>query len=176
MSIFKGDKIKRQNFLKFAAVSGAAALPSALNAASQNADKISQNKAAMKRFEKAINSADAAALKELVDPKAPFLTPTSPEPLYGGEGYFAMVKMMRDSFPDVQWAMQDMVADERCVVVYWLCTGTHEHDFAGVAATGRKFSARVMNFYYFNDAGKITNDVAAEGMIAILRAIGACDK
>ena len=72
--------------------------------------------------------------------------------------------------------MQDMVADERCVAVYWLCTGTHEHDFAGVAATGRKFSARAMNFYYFNDAGKITNDVAAEGMIAILRAIGACDK
>ena len=168
--------MKRRNFLKFAAVSGAAALPGALNAASQNADKISQNKAAMKRFEKAINSADAAALKELVDPKAPFLTPASPEPLYGGEGYFAVVKMMRDSFPDVQWAMQDMVADERCVAVYWLCTGTHEHDFAGISATGRKFSARVMNFYYFNDAGKITNDVAAEGMIAILRAIGACDK
>ena len=168
--------MKRRNFLKFAAVSGAAALPSALNAASQNADKISQNKATMKRFEKAINSTDAAALKELVDPKAPFLTPASPEPLYGGEGYFAVVKMMRDSFPDVQWAMRDMVADERCVAVYWLCTGTHEHDFVGIAATGRKFSARVMNFYYFNDAGKITNDVAAEGMIAILRAIGACDK
>ena len=83
---------------------------------------------------------------------------------------------MRDSFPDVQWAMQDMVADERCVAVYWLCTGTHEHDFAGIAATGRKFSARVMNFYYCNDASKITNDVAAEGMIATLRAIGACDK
>ena len=62
--------MKRRNFLKFAAVSGAAAIPSALNAASQNADKISQNKAAMKRFEKAINSADAAALKELVDPKS----------------------------------------------------------------------------------------------------------
>ena len=73
----------------------------------------------MKRFEKAINSADAAALKELVDPKAPFLTPASPEPLYGGEGYFAVVKMMRDSFPDVQWAMQDMVADERA----WRCIG-----------------------------------------------------
>ncbi|EMG30043.1 twin-arginine translocation signal domain-containing protein [Campylobacter showae] len=36
---------KRRNFLKFAAVSGAAALPSALNAASQNADKIPRNKA-----------------------------------------------------------------------------------------------------------------------------------
>ena len=133
-------------------------------------------KAWVERFEKAINSADAAALKELVDPKAPFLTPASPKSLYGGDGYFAVVKTMRDSFPDVQWAMKDMVADERCVAVYWLCTGTHEYDFAGVAATRRKFSARVMNFYYFNDAGKITNDVAAEGMIAILRAIGACDK
>ena len=78
--------MKRRNFLKFVAVSGAAALPGALNAASQNADKISKNKAAMKRFEKAINSADAAALKELVDPKALFLAPASPEPLYGGEG------------------------------------------------------------------------------------------
>lgn len=36
--------MKRRNFLKFAAVSGAVALPSALNAASQNADKVSQNK------------------------------------------------------------------------------------------------------------------------------------
>nr|WP_314787636.1 twin-arginine translocation signal domain-containing protein [uncultured Campylobacter sp.] len=36
---------KRRNFLKFAAVSGAAALSSALNAASQNADKIPRNKA-----------------------------------------------------------------------------------------------------------------------------------
>ena len=78
--------MKRRNFLKFAAVSGAAALPGALNAASQNVDKISQNKAAMKPFKIAINSADAAALKELVDPKVPFLTPASPEPLYGGGG------------------------------------------------------------------------------------------
>lgn len=101
--------MKRRNFLKFAAVSGAAALPGALNAVSQNADKISQNKATMKRFEIAINSADVATLKELVDPKAPFLTPASPELLYGGEGYFAVVKMMRDSFPDVQRAMQDTV-------------------------------------------------------------------
>ena len=130
----------------------------------------------MKRFEKAINSADAAALKELVDPKAPFLTPASPEPLYGGEGYFAVVKMMRDSFPDVQWAMQDMVADERCVAVYWLCTGTHEHDFAGVAATGRKFSACVMIFCYFKGMNKIAKNATTEMAIDSLLAIGACDK
>ena len=30
-----------------------------------------------------------------------------------------------------------------------------------------------MNFYTFNDEGKIVNDLAAEGMIGILRGIGA---
>ncbi len=42
----------------------------------------------------------------------------------------------------------------------------------GIKATGKKFSACMMNFYYFNKDGKIVNDVAAEGMIAIVRAIG----
>ena len=30
-----------------------------------------------------------------------------------------------------------------------------------------------MNFYYFDEDGKIINDIAAEGMIGILRGIGA---
>lgn len=29
-----------------------------------------------------------------------------------------------------------------------------------------------MNFYYFNKDGKITNDIAADGMIGILRPLG----
>ena len=44
--------------------------------------------------------------------------------------------------------------------------------FMGSKPTGRRFFASVMNFYYFNKDGKIINDIAAEGMIAILRQIG----
>ena len=42
----------------------------------------------------------------------------------------------------------------------------------GVKPTGNKFSICVMNFYYFNNEGKIIKDIVAEGMIGILRAIG----
>ena len=45
MNIFKRKRDKKLNFLKFVAVSGGVTLPSVLNAASQNADKISRNKA-----------------------------------------------------------------------------------------------------------------------------------
>ena len=44
----------------------------------------------------------------------------------------------------------------------------------GIKASGVKIKTTVMNFYYFNDEGKIINDIAAEGMIGILRPLGLC--
>ena len=43
----------------------------------------------------------------------------------------------------------------------------------GIKPTNKKISVCVMNFYYFNNDGKVTNDIAADGMIGILRGIGA---
>ncbi|MBQ8464619.1 MAG: ester cyclase [Alphaproteobacteria bacterium] len=135
--------------------------------------KIDAHKAAMKRFETMINTADSDIAKELVADDAPFFTPASPTPLYGGEGYLSVVHWMRRSFPDVQWKLEEMVAEENVVAVRWTLSGTHKGEFMGTPATGKHISTSVMNFYYFNDEGKITNDIAAEGMIGILRGIGA---
>lgn len=137
-------------------------------------DALERNRENMKEFERMINTADAALADRLIDDKAPFYTPVSPEPLYGGKGYLSVVYMMRSGFSDVQWKMEDMVVEADKVAVRWQCTGTHDGEFMGLAPTGKKFSACVMNFYYFNEQGKIVNDVAAEGMIAILRALGLC--
>ena len=135
--------------------------------------KIDAHKAAMKRFEVMINTADSSIAKELVADDAPFFTPASPTPLYGGEGYLSVVHWMRRSFPDVQWKLEEMVAEGNVVAVRWILTGTHKGEFMGTPPTSKHISTSVMNFYYFNDEGKITNDIAAEGMIGILRGIGA---
>jgi predicted ester cyclase len=66
-----------------------------------------------------------------------------------------------------------MVADEEKVAVRWELTGTHDGEFLGIKPSGNRISVSVMNFYYFNKDGKVTNDIAAEGMIGILRGIGA---
>ncbi|MBQ3810468.1 MAG: ester cyclase [Kiritimatiellae bacterium] len=104
-----------------------------------------------------------------------FATPVSPEPLHGAEGYLSVVSLMRESFPDVQWKLEDMVADERTVAVRWTCTGTFtgKAPFAGIEPNGRAFSTSVMNFYVFDDDGRIVDDVAATGMLGILQGIGA---
>ena len=79
---------------------------------------------------------------------------------------------MRSGFSDVQWKAEDMIVNEDKVAVLWRLTGTHDGEFLGIPKTGKKINTTVMNFYYFNEDGKVINDVAAEGMIGILRPLG----
>lgn len=137
-------------------------------------EKIERNKEIMKKFETMINTADENLAKELIAPDAGFFTPASPTPLYGGEGYLSVVHWMRKGFSDVQWKLEEMVVDKDRAAVRWTLTGTHDGDFLGVSATGTKIKTTVMNFYYFNDEGKVINDIAAEGMIGILKPLGLC--
>ena len=136
---------------------------------------IERNRATMRKFEQCINTNDLELGRRLISDAARFMTPVSPTPLAGAEGYLSVVTMMRVSFPDVQWKLMNMVADEHTVAVQWLCTGTFSGSapFAGLAPNGRKFSTTVMNFYSFDDDGKIVDDVAATGIAGILQGIGA---
>ena len=135
-------------------------------------NKIEKNKEIMKNFETMINTADEKLACELVADDASFFTPASPEPLYGGKGYLSIVLWMREGFSDVHWKLEEMVADVDKVAVRWTLTATHDGEFLGLAATGTKIKATMMNFYYFNEDGKIVNDIAADGMIGILRPLG----
>ena len=138
-------------------------------------DKIERNRNAMRLFETCINTNDLTLGLQLIAEDAEFLTPVSPTPLKGAEGYLSVVEMMRKSFPDVQWKLENMVADAATVAVQWRCSGTFNGTtpFAGLAPNGRTFCATVMNFYSFNENGKIVDDVAADGIAGILRGIGA---
>ncbi len=135
-------------------------------------DLIERNKELMKKFETMVNTADEKLAEELVASDASFYTPANSEILYGAEGYLSIVHWMRQGFSNVQWHISDMVADVDKVAVKWELTGTHDGEFMGIKPTNKKISVCVMNFYYFNKEGKVINDIAADGIIGILRGIG----
>ena len=135
-------------------------------------NKITRNKQNMERFMTCINTNDKTLAEELIAADAEFSTPVSKDKLIGGAGYLSVVEFMRKSFSDIRWEIVDMAAEDDKVAVSWICSGTHDGEFMGLAPTGKKFSFSVMNFYYFNDAGKIVNDVAAQGMFGLLTALG----
>ena len=112
----------------------------------------------------------------MIDSKAEFASLISDEKLYGGAGYLYVVEFMRKSFSDIHWEIVDMVAEDDKVAVSWICSGTHDGTFMNFPASGKKFSFSCMNFYYFNDEGKIVKDVAAQGMLGLLQSLGLMDK
>ena len=134
---------------------------------------IERNLKIMQQFEQVINTADETKAEQLIAQDAPFITPASPTPLYGGKGYLSLVHWLRQSFPDVQWHALDMAAQDNKVAVLWECTGTHKGDFMGIPATQKSFKTTFMNFYYFNEKGQITKDIAGVGMIGIIQALKA---
>lgn len=128
-----------------------------------------QLKENIKRFETAINTADETLAKELIAADASFNTPAFDQPVYGAKGYLSLVHFLRKSFPDIRWKAEECVEEGHTVAVRWACTGTHLGPFMGAAPTGKTFSVCFMNFYQFNQDGKITKDTAGTGMIGILQ-------
>ena len=135
-------------------------------------NKIDRNKKNIERFKVCINTNDKKLAEELIDSKAEFASLISDEKLFGGAGYLSVVDIMRKSFSDIHWEIVDTVVEENKVAVSWICSGTHDGDFMNFPASGKKFSFRCMNFYYFNDEGKIIHDVAAQGMMGLFQSLG----
>ena len=134
-------------------------------------NKIERNKKTIERFKICINTCDKNLAEELIDAEAEFASLTSAEKLYGGAGYLSVVEFMRKSFSDIHWEIVDVAAEDNKVAVSWNCTGTHDGDFMNFPASGKKFSFSCMNFYYFNDEGKIIKDVAAQGMMGLFQSL-----
>jgi len=130
------------------------------------------NKLVIRRFtEELINTASTAVAAELVAPDAEFHI-GSPEPLIGPDGVLTIVNMMRSGFPDIQWSLDDVVAEGDKVAARFTMRGTHKGTFFGVPATGKQIVGRSTSFYRLAD-GMIVDDQGLPDVLGILRQIGA---
>ena len=55
-------------------------------------------------------------------------------------GFKKHVAGVRAAFPDIHFAVEDMVAEGDKVVSRWSAQGTHRGDFLGVGATGKRMT------------------------------------
>ena len=96
------------------------------------------NKLVMHRFTVFINTASEKLAAELISPNAVFHIPGRPQPLKGPDGYLAIIGMMRGGFPDIQWALEEMIAEGDNAAARFTMRGTHQGTFFGVPPTGRR--------------------------------------
>jgi steroid delta-isomerase-like uncharacterized protein len=75
----------------------------------------------------------------------------------GREAFRAQWRQWRAAFPDLHFAIEDIVAEGDKVVTRWTLTGTHQGEFMGIPATGRSISVTGMSL------DRIENGMVAEG-------------
>ena len=125
------------------------------------------NKAIASRyFNEVFNKGDFKALEEICAPDFLFTLPTHEEPYRGVDGYKGLVNMLRGCFPDIQFAIEDMLAEEDKVMTRWTARGTHTGIpfptvIGDVPAVGNQFHIEGMSWHHISN-GKISEVRANE--------------
>jgi steroid delta-isomerase-like uncharacterized protein len=130
------------------------------------------NKVLMNRFTDFINTANEDLATEVISPNAIFHVPGRSEPLRGPPGYLAIIGMMRAGFPDIQWTLEELIAEGDKVAARFTMRGTHNGTFFGVPPSGKKIEVKAMNFYRIAD-GKIVEEHGQPDLLGLLQQIGA---
>jgi len=130
------------------------------------------NKHLMQRFVEFINTASEKLAHELISPEAVFYVPGRPQPMLGPAGYLAIIGMMRGGFPDIQWTLEETIAEGDNVAARFTMRGTHQGVFFGVPPTGEKIAVQAMNFYRWSK-GQIVGERGQPDLLGLLQQIGA---
>ena len=130
------------------------------------------SKQVMIRFTEFINTASETLAAELISPDAIFHVPGRPEPMRGPAGYLAIIQMMRGGFPDIQWTLEEMVAEGDKVAARFTMRGTHLGTFFGTASTGKKIAVQALNIYRLA-RGQIIEETGQPDLLGLLQQIGA---
>jgi predicted ester cyclase len=78
----------------------------------------------------------------------------------------------RESFPDFEMEIVDLIAAGDKVAAHFRCSGTHRGEWQGIPATGRRFQG-VDEIYIFRvKGGKLARFTAVEDNLARLRQLG----
>jgi steroid delta-isomerase-like uncharacterized protein len=88
-------------------------------------------------IEEVWNRGNFALIEQLVSPAFRGHSSSLETGTLGTEGYREYYRGLRAAFPDMQFTIEDQVAEGDKVVTRWTARGTHRGDYAGIAATGR---------------------------------------
>ena len=130
------------------------------------------NKHVMHRFVEFINSASEKLAEELISPDAVFHVPGRAEPVRGPAGYLEIIGMMRGGFPDIQWTLEEMIAEGDMLAARFTMRGTHRGTFFGVSPTAKPIEVQAMNFYRLS-GGKFVEERGQPDLLSLLQQIGA---
>ena len=133
------------------------------------------NKALLLRFDAEVwNAGDVSVMDELFAPDYVNHDPSLGQPP-DREGHKRVIAMVREALPDLRETVDDLVAEDDRVVFRWTVTATHERDFMGTPATGKRIEFSGIEIYRIAD-GRIAERWGVFDRLGMLRQLGVIRK
>jgi steroid delta-isomerase-like uncharacterized protein len=130
------------------------------------------NKAIARRLiEEAWNKGEPAAVDALVDPAYVGHFAIQREPLRGPEAYKGFIAGLLAAFPDLQFTVEDIVAEGDKVAIRWTNRGTHGGALMGVPPTGRRVEASGIWIHRLA-GGKVVEEWGESDVLGMLQQLG----
>jgi steroid delta-isomerase-like uncharacterized protein len=129
------------------------------------------NKALVRRYvEEVLNKKNLALVDELFAPT--FVDHDSSMPqAKGPEGVKRLAAMVHAAFPDLNFSIEDLIAEGDKVVYRYTIRGIHQNDFMGIPATGKAVKVTGIHIYRISD-GKLQEEWENWDMLGLLRQLG----
>jgi len=132
---------------------------------------LEENKARERRFaEEIVNKGNMAVAPELVAEDFVELDPF-PGQAQGRQGLVDVITMMRTAFPDLQWTVEELVAEGEKVASYNVWRGTHQGVFLGIPPTGKRVTVPSMVFDCYVD-GKLKESRILMNLMSLMQQLG----
>lgn len=115
-----------------------------------------QNKEKMRRgIEQVWNRGNYDVADEVIATDFVAHTPASSDDLNGPEGVKQYFTSLHQAFPDIQFSVEDQVAEGDRVVARWIARGTHKGDFNGIPPTGKSITVSGITINRFADGAVV---------------------
>jgi predicted ester cyclase len=135
-----------------------------------DAERLQANHGVVERFVQTVNAKTYDKLDEFVHPDYVDHDPI-PGQGPGIDGLKASYQIFDSTFPDIQFALEDVVAEDDLVVARGVLSGTNSGPFMGIPPTGRPMRWTATRMFRIRD-GKISEGWLNIDMVGMLVQMG----
>lgn len=136
---------------------------------------VERNKQNLQRlYDELFNAGNMAVAHELIAPEAidheealPGISGTVPEQVQ------QVAALFRSAFPDLRVGVDDMIGEGDKVAARVTMSGTHQGEFLGIPASGRRIDVQVIDILRFGEDGMMVEHWAVTDNLGMLQQLGA---
>jgi predicted ester cyclase len=119
-------------------------------------------------FEGVWNGENPAIADELVSPEYIIHDREIADEMRGPELYKRLASMTRESFPDMEFTINDAVENNTKVALRWTMTGTHEGAVGDIEPTGKRVEMTAIEINRF-EGGQLVESWTQSDMLGLMQ-------